>query len=623
MSNIALLSPSLVYRPTSSSATTQIPGVRVELELTATPDNTTKKSTIKWNLYLRNTGTSAFTNSTGTPSITASNTYRVQFTYMNEDTTDPDSPHYENYDSGNITYYANFTANPNSRILLKSGETVNTIFTDKYVAVISDVSFSFKTNYSAASNNVATASDSRSTVYFDSIVPDVSVLNFTNFTNIDGPVVSYSLSYTSGVTLTAKVSIGNWQMTRTIDNPKTNGTYSFTMDVAENVALCNETWNTNTAIAMVTLTATTAYGSSSAIGSSILTIQEASPQLAPTYQIIYTGTGGSSLIYGDNKITVNCNATFQKGAREGTFRISCGNKVISASSGTFTNVESNIITCTVTDSRGNSTTQSITVAEFIDYIPLTCIVESTNPIENEDESVTAKFNISGAIFTGLINGTANAIVLQYRITRNGVADTWVTKPSAEITITSNKYSAVVTTSFPKTDTVLIDVKAQDSIREVTTTSDTVTLTPIFDWSGTDFNFNVPIYLNGKLIPLISESGTFTSGSNTFYYRKWNDGTSECWGHISGSVTIPSSSNFGGLYSSDEIPDSNITFPEGLFIDRPDVIAQLESRGAVGFLVSSTTEASATQSGSYQIVQPSNSSSPNYTICYQVKGRWKI
>lgn len=623
MSNIAILSSSLIYRPTSSPSTTQIPGVSVELELTATPNNTTKKSTIKWNLYLRNTGTSEFTNSTGTPSITASNTYRVQFTYMNENTTDPDSPNYENYDSGNITYYANFAANPNSRILLKSGETVNTIFTDKYVAVISDVSFSFKTNYSVASNNVATASDSRSSVYFDSIVPDVAVLNFTNFTNIDGPTVSYSLSYTSGVTLTAKVSIGNWQITRTIDNPKTNGTYSFTMDVAENVALCNETWNTNTAIAMVTLTATTDYGSSTAIGSSILTIQEASPQLAPTYQIIYTGSGGSSLIYGDNKITVNCNATFQKGAREGTFSIACGNKVISASSGTFTNVESNIITCTVTDSRGNSTTKSITVAEFIDYIPLTCVVESTNPIENEDESVTASFNISGAIFTGLINGTANTIVLQYRITSNGVADTWVTKPNSEITITNNKYSTVVTTSFPKTDKVLIDVKAQDSIKEVTTTSDTVTLTPVFDWSGTDFNFNVPIYLNGKLIPLISESGTFTSGSNTFYYRKWNDGTSECWGNISGSVDISSSANFGNLYSSEEISASNITFPEGLFIDKPDVIAQLESRGTVGFLVASTTSASATQSGSYQIVQPSNSSSPNYTICYQVKGRWKI
>ena len=50
MSNIAILSSSLIYRPTSSPSTTQIPGVSVELELTATPNNTTKKSTIKWNL---------------------------------------------------------------------------------------------------------------------------------------------------------------------------------------------------------------------------------------------------------------------------------------------------------------------------------------------------------------------------------------------------------------------------------------------------------------------------------------------------------------------------------------------------------------------------------------------
>lgn len=624
MSNIALFSKDLVYRPTSSPATSAIPGVRVELELTATPDNTTRTSTIKWKLYLRNTGTSSFTNSTGTPSITASNSYRVKFTYMNEDTTDPDFPHYETYDSGNITYDENFTVNPHVRILLKSGETVNnTIFTDKYIAVISDLSFSFKTNYSAAYNNVATASDSRASVYFDPIVPDVSVLNFTNFTDIDNPVVSYSLSYTSGVTLTAKVSIGNWGITRTIDNPKTNGTYSFIMDAIENVTLYSETWNTKTATATVTLTAKTAYGSSTASGSSIFTINGGYPQLAPTYQIIETGSGGSSLIYGNNKITVNCNATFIKGAQAGTFRIACGNKVSSESSATFTNVESNIITCTVTDSRGNTSTKSITITEFVDYIPLTCVVESTNPIENEDGSVTAKFNISGAIYTGQINGTANTLVLQYRITKNGVAGTGITIPSDEITIIGNKYSAVVTTSFPKTDRILIDVMAQDNVKVVTTTSPTVTLTPVFDWSGTDFNFNVPIYLNGKLIPIISETGTFLSGPNTFYYRKWNDGVSEAWGHISGTASISSSANFGDLYSSDEIPGSNIIFPEGLFIDRPDVIAQLESRGAVGFLVTSTTAASATQSGSYQIVQPSYSSSPNYTICYQIRGRWKV
>ena len=622
MSNIALFSQALVYRPISSPATSAIPGVRVELELTATPDNTTRTSTIKWNLYLRNTGNFSFTNSTGTPSITASNSYRVKFTYMNEDTTDPDFPHYETYDSGNITYYENFTVNSNSRILLKSGETVNTIFTDKYIAVISDLSFSFKTNYSAAYNNVATASDSRASVYFDPIVPDVAVLNFTNFTDIDNPVVSYSLGYTSGVTLTAKVSIGNWWITRTIDNPKTNGTYSFIMDAIENVTLYSETWNTNTATATVTLTAKTAYGSSTATGSSIFTINGGYPQLAPTYQIIETGSGGSSLIYGDNKITVNCNATFLKGAQAGTFRITCGNKVSSESSATFTNVESNIITCTVTDSRGNTSTKSITITEFVDYIPLTCVIESTNPVEDSDGNITSTFNISGAYYNGSFGSTPNTLTLKYRKTINSTVGSWENISTSGI-ITGNSYSTSVSIVTSKTDTLSIEVQATDYVKTVSSNSTKISVTPVFDWSSTDFNFNVPIYLNGKLIPLISESGTFTSGSNTFYYRKWNDGTSEAWGHVSGSVTITESSDFGGLYSSDEILASNITFPEGLFINRPDVIAQLESRGTVAFLVTATTAASATQSGSYRIVQPSYSSYPNYTICYQIRGRWKV
>ena len=625
MSKTTVSAPLLYKDPNRPYQYKEIPGVFLDVEFDVTPNTQTKMSTCMFNVYLRSTQ-NAFTNVIG--SDTPENTLNVAFSY-------PSSPQAPGnpviYDQQlafePTTWDEAFSVTAGQRTLVGYSSNFTVGFTNEYVGALEHLVISYNTSYQGApyDSTVYVKYDEgiASKLLFERRTPDVSVLNFTNFTDIDNPVVSYSLSYTSGVTLTAKVSIGNWWITRTIDNPKTNGTYSFVMDAIEIATLYSETWNTNTATATVTLTAKTTYGSSTATGSSIFTINGGSPQLAPTYQIISTGSGGSSLIYGDNEITVNCNATFLKGAKAGTFRITCGNKVSSASSATFTNVESNKITCTVTDSRGNSTTKSITITEFVDYIPLTCVVESTNPIENEDGSVTAKFNISGAIYTGQINGAANTLVLQYRITRNGVEDTWVTKPSSEITITSNKYSAVVPVTFPKTDIILIDVKAQDNVKEVTTTSPTVTLTPVFDWSGTDFNFNVPIYLNGKLIPLITESGTFTSGTSTFYYRKWNDGVSEAWGHISGSVTIPSSSNFGGLYSSEEISASNITFPEGLFIDRPDVIAQLESRGTVAFLVASTTAASATQSGSYQIVQPSYSSYPSYTICYQIRGRWKV
>ena len=259
---------------------------------------------------------------------------------------------------------------------------------------------------------------------------------------------------------------------------------------------------------------------------------------------------------------------------------------------------------------------------MVDYVSLTCVIESTNPIEDTSGNTTSTFNISGAYYNGSFGSTPNTLTLKYRKTINSTVGSWENISTSGI-ITGNSYSTSISIVTSKTAEVSIEVQATDHVKTVSANSTKISVTPVFDWSATDFNFNVPIYLNGKLIPLISESGTFTSGTSTFYYRKWNDGTSEAWGHVSGSVTITESSDFGGLYSSDEILASNITFPEGLFINRPDVIAQLESRGTVAFLVTATTAASATQSGSYRIVQPSYSSYPNYTICYQIRGRWKV
>ena len=594
------------YMP-SPGVYADIPNVSFQFEVEYDIDTEAKQSTVtSWSAYIATDANGTFTNKTDEE---PNGWYSFQL-YRSSTALFP----WESYHNTPIVL------GNNQKYLLASGNTsIVCPFTKTYVGVLEDLRANFTVSYANSNATCYTGS-----LYFslERRTPDVSVLNFTNFTDIDNPVVSYSLGYTSGVTLTAKVSIGNWWITRTIDNPKTNGTYSFVMDAIETVTLYSETWNTNTATATVTLTAKTAYGSSTATGSSIFTINGGYPQLAPTYEIVSTGSGGSSLIYGDNEITVNCNATFLKGAQAGTFRITCGNKVSSASSATFTNVESNKITCTVTDSRGNTSTKSITITEMVDYVPLTCVIESTNPVEDSDGNITSTFNISGAYYNGSFGSTPNTLTLKYRKTINSTVGAWENISTAGI-ITGNSYSTSVSIVTSKTAEVSIEVQATDNIKTVSANSTKVSVTPVFDWSGTDFNFNVPIYLNGKLIPLISESGTFTSGNYTFYYRKWNDGVSEAWGHISGSVTIPSSSNFGGLYSSDEISASNITFPEGLFIDRPDVIAQLESRGAVGFLVGSTTAASATQSGSYQIVQPSYGSSPNYTICYQIRGRWKV
>ena len=600
----------------------EIPGVFFDIVFDVTPNTETKKSTCMFDVYLRSTQ-NAFTNVIGTD--TPENTLKITFSYPSSPQA-PENPviYDQQFAFGPTTWNEAFSVPAGERILVGDSSNFKVGFTNKYVGAIEHLVISYNTSYQGAPYDstayVKYDPGVASKVYFERRTPETTVLNVNNFNDEQNPSFSYSLGYTDDVTATAKLAVGSWKITRTLDSLSTSGSYTFQLTDSERTGLRNELANSTSGKAKVTFEATTSVGTASSSGSAIVTIINANPTISGTYTIV---GGATSIIAGNNKVKVYCNATFKKGAIEGKgYKITCGNQSIFTPIGTFYDLDVNKIVFSVTDSRGNTASQTVTITEMVDYIPLTCVIESTNPVEDSDGNITSTFNISGAYYNGSFGSTPNTLTLKYRKKINSTVGDWENISTAGI-ITGNRYSTSVSIVTSKTATVSIEVQATDNIKTVSSNSTKVSVTPVFDWSGTDFNFNVPIYLNGKLIPLISESGTFTSGNYTFYYRKWNDGVSEAWGHISGSVTIPSSSNFGGLYSSEEISASNITFPQGLFIDRPDVIAQLESSGAVGFLVGSTTGASATQSGSYQIVQPSYGTYPRYTICYQIRGRWKV
>ena len=599
----------------------QVPGVFFDVEFDVRPDTETQKSGCMFYVYLRSTQ-NAFTNVIG--SDTPENTLEIKFSYPSSPQA-PNNPVYydQKFVFGPTTWNEAFTVPAGERIIIGSSSGFKVGFTNKYVGAIEHLVISYDTSYQGApyDSTVYVKYDSGidSRVYFERRAPEATVLNVNNFNDEQNPSFSYSLTYTDDVTATAKLAVGSWNITRTLDSLSTSGSYTFQLTDSERTGLRNQLYKSNSGEAKVTFTATTSVGTATSSGSAIVTIINANPTISGTYTI---DGGATSIIAGNNKVKVYCNATFKKGAIDvGSYKITCGNQLINTPIGKFYDLDVNKIVFSVKDSRGNTASQTVTITEMVDYIPLTCVIESTNPVEDADGNITSTFNISGAYYNGSFDSTPNTLTLKYRKTINSTVGDWENISTAGI-ITGNRYSTSVSIVTSKTDTLSIEVQATDNIKTVSANSTKVSVTPVFDWSGTDFNFNVPIYQKGKLIPLISESGTFTSGNYTFYYRKWNDGVSEAWGHISGSVSIPSSSNFGGLYSSEEISASNITFPEGLFIDRPDVIAQLESRGTVAFLVASTTAASATQSGSYQIVQPSYGSYLNYTICYQIRGRWK-
>ena len=621
MSKTTVSAPLLYKDPNRPYQYKEVPGVFLDVEFDVTPNTQTQMSSCMFNVYLRSTQ-NAFTNVIGAD--TPENTLKITFSYPSSPQA-PNNPPYFNqkFVFEPTTWGEEFTVTAGQRTLVGNSDTFTVGFTNKYVGALEHLVISYNTSYQEAlyDSTVYVNYDPgiASKVLFERRTPGTTVLNVNNFNDEQNPSFSYSLDYTENVTATAKLAVGSWEVTRTLDSLSTSGSYTFQLTDSERTGLRNQLANVTSGTATVTFTTTTSVGTTTSSGSAMVTIINANPTISGTYTI---DGGATSIVPGNNKVNVSCTATFKKGATAGSYRISCGNKSIDTATGSFIDLDVNKIVFAVTDSRGNTASHTVTITEMVDYIPLTCVVESTNPIEDVDGNITSTFNISGAYYNGSFGSTPNTLTLKYRKTINSTVGAWENISTAGI-ITGNRYSTSISIVTSKTETVSIEVQATDNIKTVSANSTKTSVTPVFDWSGTDFNFNVPIYLNGKLIPLISESGTFTSGNYTFYYRKWNDGVSEAWGHISGSVTIPSSSNFGGLYSSEEISASNITFPEGLFIDRPDVIAQLESRGTVAFLVTSLTSASATQSGSYQIVQPSYSSSPNYTICYQIRGRWKV
>lgn len=71
-------------------------------------------------------------------------------------------------------------------------------------------------------------------------------------------------------------------------------------------------------------------------------------------------------------------------------------------------------------------------------------------------------------------------------------------------------------------------------------------------------------------PMIIEQGT----DGMWTYRKWSDGTAECWGYFTTSKTF---SAWGSAYSTDVSPGPN--YPAGLFTGVPLVFANASAIGA--------------------------------------------
>jgi hypothetical protein len=329
----------------------------------------------------------------------------------------------------------------------------------------------------------------------DSTPRGASLLSAPNFTDEDNPVISYSNPAGDNVTslqacIAAVGGVTLYAEYRDID--KVGSSYTFNLTNAERNALRWASINSpNLTVIFYVKTVISGNTFYSTLGK-IMTITNANPTLNPTV----TDVGGTSvaltgdankIIKGFNYVNVASNAKALKGASIKSQQITSGAAVINRASGSFNNTESADFTFTVTDSRGNTTTQTVT-KEVINYIKLTCNLTATTP--TTDGKATLKIN--GHYFNGSFGAVNNVLTVQYRYKENdGAYGDWITVDAPR---TNDTYDVTLNlTGLDYRKVYTFQARALDKIGSVESQEKRVKSIPVFDWGENDFQFNVDVF----------------------------------------------------------------------------------------------------------------------------------
>lgn len=367
-------------------------------------------------------------------------------------------------------------------------------------------------------------------------------------------------------------------------------------------------------------------------------------------------TGNAGVIVANvSNVYYDINPTTKKGASISSHLFRNGDyRDASNYSGTIEGTSDPIFHVSLTDSRGYTATKTVDLASegrWVPYVPLSCSVQH-KPL---DASGRLRVTIFGKYFSGSFGEVANSFNLSYRATKVGDSNyQWISLG----TIADNQLNldeegnytyTFDITGLDYTSQYKLIVKAADAVYERNVYPPTIPAAKIlFDWSDEDFAFKIPVsvqgnvnvsgsinatgsitttapisttnsmYINGSTVPSIAGQGT----SSNWSYRKWSDGTYECWRTLELSITLRNES-IDSWYSSGELTGTNLTFPI-TFKAKPAVTVTLNPTGNTwAIVVPSNTEGSTTKTGSYQLLATYNhDTNRTYLFSYNVKGRWK-
>lgn len=466
------------------------------------------------------------------------------------------------------------------------------------------------------------------TFTLDSIVRPAAISTATNFTDEENPTITYN-NYSGSAVTTLQACIAN--STGTViyadyrDITKSGSSYTFNLTTAERAALRTAA-STSSTLAVRFYVKTVASGNT--FYRHLARTMTVSGSLAPTLNPTVTDTNSTTVaLTGNNKILIPgfSNAYYSSGAaaqKEATITsqtVTCGSVKKTTGTGTFTAVEDYVFHFTCTDSRGNVATDTYE-ANSVPYFKVTCNQDVRLNLDG-----TVDLTITGNFFNGSFGAKDNTLDIQIRHREDGGAwGAWGSISPLISDISGGTYRLTAAISgYDPSGTHEFQSRAIDALYTANSADSAIVLKPIFDWGRNDFNFNVPLTIEGSpLKDFVVETGTEPMGTNgTWYWSKWKSGKAECYGCRNyGNMAVTTA--WGGLYRSGAFTQS---LPSGLFADTPEVI-DISFRGGSnvgGWIANHENSApSSSETGSFILVRPASATLTGSYLSFNVIGRWK-
>lgn len=361
-------------------------------------------------------------------------------------------------------------------------------------------SFWIQLNITFSHSYISKVSGSES-VELDRISKAATLTNAPHFTDEENPSITYSnLAGNLVDSLQACISLtGAHSDIAYRDINKQGTSYTFNLTEAEREVLRNAC--TDAKMRTVFFYVKTVFNGETFYSylAKNLTIVNANPVFEPTAlcwdnpTIELTGSTEYFIKeFSDAKIEFNAQAL--KGASIVSTEVTCGNKKLTAD-GIIEDVTAATFVFTVTDSRGYSTSKTLTKT-LIDYLRPTCNLSAGGMSASGEITLTVK----GQYYNGSFHDTANELTVQISYNISG-SDIYEVVTADKVTIKGNTYTATVTlTELDYRELYNFQAIAIDKLLEVPSVVLAVRSIPVFDWSGSDFNFNVPVSvdtINGK------------------------------------------------------------------------------------------------------------------------------